>query len=146
VTPPTYVVDTSVVVKWFVQEGEADLLKAVQLFEAFQEGRCVLKAPQLLLFEIANALGTSRKLPVSTVLDSLRQLRDLELDLAPFSWPTLHKAVEISAACGLTVYDCYFVALALQTDSLLVTADEVCLRKTRHLPSVVALRQLRFPG
>jgi predicted nucleic acid-binding protein len=53
---PAYVLDTSVAVKWFADEGGAEQAKAVQLFEAFERGQCELRAPELLFFEIANAL------------------------------------------------------------------------------------------
>lgn len=141
----SFVVDTSVAVKWFVQRGESDLARAVQLFEASNQGRCILKAPQLLLFEIANALRISHKLPLAEVLEALDALRQLKLDVQDFSWSTLAKATQIAAACDATVYDTYFLALAFETGSILVTADEVFLRKTRRYPGIVPLRQLRLP-
>jgi predicted nucleic acid-binding protein len=143
-TPPAYVLDTSVAVKWFADEGGPEQAKAVQLFEAFEQGQCKLRAPQLLFFEIANALIHSYKLSSSTVVDSLDSLQRLNIEVELLDWSTLRKAVEIASACGAAIYDSYFLALALETDSVLITADEVFLRKARHLRKIVSLRLLQL--
>ncbi len=142
--PPAYVLDTSVAVKWFADEGGPEQAKAVQLFEAFEHGQCRLRAPELFFFEMANALMYSYKLSSSTVVDSLDFLQRLKIEVELLHWSTLTKAVEIASACGATIYDSYFLALALETDSVLITADEVFLRKARHLPKIVSLRLLQL--
>ena len=109
-TPPAYVLDTSVAVKWFADEGGPEQAKAVQLFEAFEQGQCKLRAPQLLFFEIANALIYSYKLSSSTVVDSLDSLQRLNIEVEWLNWSTLTKAVEIASACKATIYDSYFLA------------------------------------
>jgi predicted nucleic acid-binding protein len=138
-------VDTSVAVKWYVERGESDAKQARRIRELFQEGQCILQAPQLLLFEIANALLLSRRLKATAVLEALNHVRELDIDLQPFSWATLAKAVEIASSCGVTVYDSYFLALASESDGILVTADEVFLRRTRSYRNVVSLAALRLP-
>jgi len=143
-TPIAYVLDASVAVKWFADEGGPEQAKAVQLFEAYEQGQCKLRAPQLLFFEIANALIYSYKFSSSTVVDSLDSLRRLNIEVELLTWSTLMKAVEIASACKATIYDSYFLALALETDSVLVTADEAFLRKVRHLPKTVSLRLLQL--
>ncbi len=71
-------------------------------------------------------------------------LRKLKIEVELLNWPTLTKAVEFAVGCGATIYDSYFLALALETDSVLITADEVFLRKARHLPKIVSLRLLQL--
>jgi len=145
-TLPIYILDTSIAVKWFADEGGLEQRKAVQLFEAFEQGQCALRAPALLYFEIANALMYSYKLPRSTIEDSLAALQNLKIQIDLLNWSTLMKAVEIASACRATIYDSYFLALAIETGSVLVTADEVFLRKARHWPEIVSLRLLQLPG
>jgi len=145
-TLPAYVVDTSVAVKWFVDEGGAEQTKALQLFESFEQRGCSLKAPQLLLIELANALMCSHRLGVRRIVEVLTSVQQLNIDLEFVRAPTLAKAVEIADSCGATVYDSYFLALALETNSVLVTADDAFLRKARHWPRIVALRSLQLPG
>ena len=145
-TLPAYVLDTSVAVKWFADEGGTEQAKAIQLFEAFERGHCKLGAPQLLFFELANALMYSYKLSSSRIVDSLNFLQKLKIEVPPSNSATLANAVEIASTCRATIYDSYFLALALETDSVLVTADEVFLRKARHLPKIISLRLLELTG
>lgn len=142
----TYVLDTSVAVKWFATEGGAEQAKADQLLDALGQGECTLKAPELLFFEVANALMLSHKFSSVKVVDSLALLRSLKVGVENLNWPTLARAVDIAASCGATIYDSYFLALAIETGGVLVTADEVFLRKARHWPQIVSLRLLNLSG
>lgn len=142
---PSYVVDTSVAVKWYVERDEANVKEALRLLDSFRNRRCVLRAPELLLFEVANALASSRIEP-SVLLEALDHLRALEIELEGVRWQTLTKAVEIALACDATVYDSYFLALALETDSVLVTADRAFLRRARSYSEITSLESLRLPS
>ena len=141
-SPSAYVVDSSVAVKWFADEGGPEQIKADQLLDALGHGECTLKAPELLLFEVANALMMSYKYSGAEVTDSLAFLRKLKIEVKSLNWPTFTRAVQIASNCGATIYDSYFLALAIETDSMLVTADEVFLRKARDWPEIVSLRLL----
>jgi predicted nucleic acid-binding protein len=142
---PTYVVDTSVALKWFVERGESDVEKAVALAQAYRRGECRLRVPGLLALEVANALIRGRRFTLSEVLRALIFLKDLELVVEDLHWPTLNAAVEISAVAGVAVYDCYFLAMALESDGHLVTADEMFIRKAHRFPKILPLRRLKFP-
>ncbi len=143
---PAYVVDTSVALKWFVESCEGDVLQAHQLREAYLNGRCTLRAPEFLLLELANALATGLRLKMNKVLEALDAVRRVELYLETLRAETLARAVEIASSYGVTVYDSYFLALAVEWGCILVTADDAFARKTGAHPSLVALRQLRLPG
>ncbi len=142
---PEYVLDTSVTLKWYVQRGEDDVTKAFQLLEAHGRGQCVLRAPDLLVWEVANALTLGRRLEPAEVWDALTHLRGLGLDLRSVQWSTLQSAVQIAAAADATVYDAYYLALALESGGVLVTADEKFVRKVRRYPRIVSLAQLQLP-
>jgi len=57
----------------------------------------------------------------------------------------LKKAVEIASACGAAIYDAYFLAVAIGSGSVLITADHAFLRKANHMPNILDLRLLKFP-
>jgi len=134
-----------VALKWYVQRGEADVTKAFQLLEAQGRGQCVLRAPELLLWEVANALAIGHRFKPAEVSEALTHLRGLELDLNALQWSTLQSAVEIASASDATVYDAYYLALALESGGVLVTADEKFLRKARRYPGILSLSQLQLP-
>ena len=142
---PSYVLDTSVAVKWFADEGGTEQAKADQLLDALGRGDFILKAPELLLFEVANALMISHKFPSAKVIDSLAFLRRFKIDVELLNWSTLAKAVEIASACGAAIYDSYFLAVAIGSDSVLITADQAFLRKARHMPNIIDLRLVKPP-
>lgn len=143
---PSFVVDTSVAMKWFVESQEADVETALRLLEAHRRRRCTLRAPEFLAVEVANALMTRRELTLTDVVQALTHLRELDLGFLTLGWATLAEALQISHACGAAVYDCYFLALALETGSHLVTADEAFLRKAARYAVAVSLHKLRLPA
>ncbi len=55
-SPPRYVVDASVVVKWFSKFSEEDAAKSGELMNSHIQGRCVLMSSPLVLYELSNAL------------------------------------------------------------------------------------------
>lgn len=142
---PSLVLDTSVALKWFVEEGEEDVPIARELQEAYLKQKCTLTAPQLLFFELTNGLLAGRKLSPREVVNAVEYVHSLDLRIEPLHWATLARSVDIASSCGATVYDSYFLAMALESHSLLVTADEVFLRKVRRYPDVISLRLLRLP-
>jgi len=138
-------VDASVALKWYVQRGEADVKKAFQLLESYGRGQCVLRAPELLLLEVANALTLGQRLKLDDISEALAHLRGLDLDLRSLQWTTLQSALEIASASDATVYDAYYLAVALESGAVLVTADKKFLRKARRYPGIVSLAQLQLP-
>lgn len=131
-------------VKWFVQNQEAEVQQAWLLQDAFIREECIFVAPELLLYELANALKAGRRFSASEVLRAIDYVLEFGFVLETFRRSTLHQAVEIATTYGLPVYDSYFLATAVEAGGLFVTADDVFLRKVRGHPNIVSLRQLRF--
>lgn len=146
VASPVLILDTSVVVKWFRDQDESDIAQARQVRDAFLSGRCVLRAPDLLLVELANALTTGHRSEPNQVKEALRAVRDIELDLVRVQLPTLARAVELASKYRMTVYDACFLAVAIESDGLLLTADERFLKQARSHPAVASLAMLKVPS
>ena len=113
------VVDASVAVKWFVEED--DSLAAHRLLDGAHE----ISAPRLMAAEVGNALR--RK----TLQGDLGRPRALELaEAIPqmlVSWIMdellTSDALRLALALNATVPDCVYLALARDTNSILITAD-----------------------
>jgi len=144
--PPAYVIDTSVVLKWFVERGEADVTEARALREAFVQRRCQLSAPNFLFVELANALAVGQRQRPAEVRAALALMKSIDLTVTPVGWESLNRAVELAMAKRIAVYDCCFLTSAVELGCLLVTADQVFLRRLGPHPNVVALRELRLAG
>lgn len=138
------VLDTSVVLKWFLEKDEADVALARRLREAHLSGQCFLRAPDLLLVEVANALTVGHRSGVAYVKRALDAIREIQLDLVGLQFSTLAKAVDLASSFGVTVYDSYFLAVAMETDGHLVTADEGFIKKVGRHSAVTSLGSLQL--
>jgi len=139
-----YVIDASVLVKWFLHEKEADRDRALALREFHISGRSTLFIPQLALLEVLNAVRFSPKADEEDGEMALETLHDLHLETRPAELDLLRKANAISWGYKITIYDALYVGLAEQVGHPLITADEVMVKKLKGHSIVVPLRELKF--
>ena len=138
-----YVIDASVVLKWFLPEPDnaaADLLLEMLLNDEVE-----LIAPDLLLVETANALWkrTARKeLSGEEVLRIHRDLLTLPISFAADA-DLANDALQVAVTHNHPVYDSLYCALAAQRQCEFVTADPSLVNKfkdvfrfVRYLPSI----------
>lgn len=128
------VVDASVVVKWFIEEEysrEARLLR-----DAYVGGILDLAAPELLPFEVLNALRYSGVYGEDELKEVAAVLDDFQLELFRLEGRLALYTVEIALRKGVTVYDASYVSLAKLLGTVLYTADEKLIRKTGDLKIV----------
>jgi predicted nucleic acid-binding protein len=115
-----YVVDSSVVVKWFVPEpltAEANRLRF---------GSDPLHAPEFLDVEVAAIAWKKIRRGVMTRAEADFILTEVPL-LSLTRHPTtalVAPAFDIADRSGRTVYDCLYLALAVQLGGKMVTADD----------------------
>jgi len=137
-----YVVDASVLVKWFLHEKEADRDRAIALRDLHISGRSTIYIPQLALLEVLNAVRFSPKAKEEDGETVLEALHDLHLEIKPPDVVLLRKANAIAWAYKITIYDALYVALAEQVGYPLITADEVMVKRLKGHSIVVPLREL----
>jgi len=114
-----YVVDASVVTKWFVDQNLSDMAERVQAASG------PLLAPQLMISEVTDALRKHVRVnditlnQASTALESLPSWFSEIVPMQALSSPAL------TIACRLehSAYDCFYIALAESRSASLVTAD-----------------------
>ncbi|MDJ0447790.1 type II toxin-antitoxin system VapC family toxin [Methylocystis sp. JR02] len=115
-----FVVDASVVVKWFVEEPRHDLAR-----DLFKSG-AALVAPDIVLIETSNAFqkkASSGQMDRAQVKEAVSTLNDCFSELVPFS-TLLPAALEMSLALKHPIYDCTYLACAEMVNGRLVTDDE----------------------
>jgi predicted nucleic acid-binding protein len=121
------VVDTSVVVKWFHAEGEAQVTEARALLAAHGDEALTAYVVDLGVYELGNVL--LRALSWSAE-DTADQLDDLAVICGPalVPAPSWHRAAaRLAGEHKLTFYDATFVAAAQATNSTLVSMDKQLL-------------------
>lgn len=139
-----YVVDASVLVKWFLHHQEADRDRALALRDLHIAGRSTIHIPELALLEVLNAIRFSPKGDEDAGETALEVLQNLHLETKAVDDGLLRKANAIAWAYKITVYDALYVALAEQLGYPLVTADEVMLKKLKGHSIVLGLREIKF--
>jgi predicted nucleic acid-binding protein len=115
-----FVLDASVVLKWFVPEVHSDAAR--RLLDAPHQ----YLAPDLLFPEAANAIWKKVRRSELTAAEAQR----LVVDLSTVAVETIatrglvSDAYALAAATGQTVYDATYLALAVRLETQLITADD----------------------
>ncbi|MEM0094224.1 MAG: type II toxin-antitoxin system VapC family toxin [Thermofilum sp.] len=115
------VVDASVVVKWFVEEEGSD--RALEVRDRYVSGELKLIAPELLPFEVLNALYYKRLFTVEELKSAAEALDAFFFELYPLRGDYAKLALEVAHENGITLYDAAYVSLAILKNTRLYTAD-----------------------
>ena len=138
-----YVIDASIVVKWYSAFGEDDLTKADRLLQNYVDGSCGFIAPSLIVYELANALRFNPNFEAADVRRGIRDFFDLQIILEDPS-QYMNSAIDIAFKHSLTVYDAVYASLSQVTGIPLITADYQFYEKAKDLPFLEALRDLEL--
>ena len=124
-----YVLDASVVVKWFVEEEGNEI--ALLFREKFWEREIDIIVPDLLLYEISNALRYNPKFDENDVKNAIESIINMGIRILIPSLDILKKAIDIAFLYGITLYDAYYVALSDELKIPFVTADKKLFDKIK---------------
>ena len=116
------VVDASVVVKWFSEEEGTE--EAIRLRAEHVEGKRILSAPDLLVYEISNALRYKPNFDVDKVGRAVADILDLQIDLVTPGRELVDKAAEAAYKYNATMYDSSYLALGELLGIEVFTADK----------------------
>lgn len=111
--------DASIAVQWFVPERGAEA--SIALLGSTRS----LLAPDLMPLEVANALWKRCRrgeFPEADLSPSLARLLDGQIVLVP-TLAMLARATQLALRTGHTVYDCVYLALAVERGATFATAD-----------------------
>jgi predicted nucleic acid-binding protein len=114
------VVDSSVVIKWFTPEALSPEANRVRT------GSDPLHAPEFLDVEVAAIAWKKVRRGVLSRADAdfiLAQLPVLPITRHPIR-PLVPQSFDLADQNGRTVYDCLYLALAVQLGGVMVTADD----------------------
>jgi predicted nucleic acid-binding protein len=133
------VADASVLLKWYLSEGEANRDQALLLFDRFRSGKVRILLPELAFYELGNRLVCLSETGWQLFADAL----DLLTDVVPFDDGDLKRIAQSVADLrrgGLkkvTMVDCAYIHLARLAGTPLITADR---------PQAAAAKSLGISG
>jgi len=129
-----YVLDASVVIKWFSDEEFTD--KAVEIRNDFFKGKNEVVVPDLLLYEVSNALRYNPNFDENDVAEAVNSLFDLGMSIIVPTQKVLKSAINLGFERSITIYDSFYVALAKEINFTFITADRKLYQKTKDLSFV----------
>ena len=119
------VVDASVVAKWFIPEQDHEAARALR--DDYLAGDRSLLAPELLPYEVINALHYSGHYAGDRLVEAAATLPEYGIDLRPFR--DGGDIATMAAAAAVTVYDAAYLALGRASDATVYTADDRLLER-----------------
>ena len=122
-----FVLDASVAAKWFLPpHGEPLAAEAWEILKLFQKDEIRFLVPDLFWAELGNVLWKAvrqGRFASGAAEEALRTLRLLQLP-AISNATLVDTAFALACTHGRTVYDCIYLALAVEARATLLTADE----------------------
>jgi predicted nucleic acid-binding protein len=127
--PLQCVLDASVSIKWFVDEENSDLARA--LLGQMTDAATRFHIPNLFYVELANVLWKCvqrQRLSAESARDAVSAIRALTFVSHPMEL-LIDGALDIAMRHGVTAYDASYVALAESLGLPMITADDKLQRK-----------------
>ena len=135
------VLDASVVVKWFSKEENSE--KAIELRDKFVNREVFIVCPDLVLYEVANALRYNKNLDEDDIREAIESIYDMEIDIIVPTKEVMARAIKFAKKFNITVYDAVYVSLADILNAKLITADETLVKACRKR-FVISLSDISF--
>jgi len=132
-----FILDSSVVIKWFSEEE--DTATALEFREGYIQGELEIVTPDLLLYEIANALRYNKNVNENDVKEAVDSLIKLGINIVVPTKDIMDSAISLAFKFDITLYDAYFLALAKELNFICVTADKKLYAKVKELVFVKLL-------
>jgi predicted nucleic acid-binding protein len=118
------VVDSSVVIKWFVPEPLS--AESRRVLDGYQSGSFMLIAPDLLAAEIGNIVWKKycfQGLAKADAEQIITSFREVDIEFTPAA-ELLSEALRIAMIHERTVYDSLYIALSERENCDYITADK----------------------
>ncbi|MWD27193.1 PIN domain-containing protein [Aquicoccus sp. SCR17] len=136
----SFVVDTSVAIKWIVDEEDSDKAELLQGAD--------MVAPALFRIEAGNVLRTLAAKQILTndrAIDLFLFLQTAPVTIIDADELLERRALDLALALEHPIYDCVYLALAERMDRRLITADRRFIKTlsgTEHAARLLALESL----
>lgn len=142
-----WVVDASVVAKWYLRDEEG-VSQADRLMNRYVDGQAYLTTPQLARYELANAVyWASRRgrMDEATARAAVTAFDELGLAQAKDDDTRLNASIRLARQFRISFYDALYLALAEELRLRMVTADAALHeRVAQDMPQVMLIQE--FPA
>jgi predicted nucleic acid-binding protein len=116
-----YILDTSVIVKWFFKEEHDEI--ATKILELLQNKEITIILPELTKYEFSNVLLKGKKYSLNKANSILQAFYAIPVIYEDMDHTLAKKTYTIADGLNITYYDAVFLALADKYSAPLVTAN-----------------------
>jgi len=135
------VVDASVAVKCYIKEKDRD--RALKLRDMHVRGETCLLAPELIIYEVCNALRYNPEFTEEDVISAAESLFQLHLNLKSPEAESVSHTLQNAFKYDITVYDASYLSIAEKENCRFVTTDERLYAKVKKNPAAYLLSSER---
>lgn len=129
-----FVVDASVVVKWFSDEENRS--NALKILKNLEKEKCSLLAPELLVYEVTNALYKGKHMESKDIKFAIESILDIELDYYYLDKELVNQAIDFMVNYNITFYDAVYGALSFLHNAPLISANPKHHKKIKEIKVV----------
>lgn len=136
---PLYLLDSSVIAKWFVQEEDSE--KAIEIRDLFIKKKHRVSTISLVRYELGNVLWKHPSKTAESVREDFESLADMAIPTLDLSDPQLLTRVfETARGYGITFYDASYLTAAEESKAVFVTADKKLLGRLKGRKNAILLK------
>jgi len=127
-----FILDSSVIFKWFYSENEGSVEAARILYEKAVSRNFHILSPELLIYELINVFRFRTKISVSLLEDIIREIFSILIFLK-LDYQSYIKAYDISIKMNSSVYDCIYITMSDKYKAPFITADKKLYNSAKGL-------------
>lgn len=130
------ILDTSVVVKWFIEEKDSDI--ANKYLKEIINGKYEVVFPSLIFYELGNACLYNH-MSTREIGKVIEKLAKFPIQVEDIGFSAMSKIYQNAVEYNLSFYDASYVTLMQKYDCELITADEKMFNKLKNTFTKVKL-------
>jgi len=119
----TFVLDTSVLVKWFHQSDESHVKQALQILQDAQDKKVIVIISSFAIIELLNALIKGSQFSQEEIDITIKRLFKLPIIFYDKNLHLFENTAWLMSQYKLTSYDAHFLALAKEEKCKLISDD-----------------------
>lgn len=141
---PLYLLDSSVIAKWFVQEEDSD--KALEIRDLFIQKKHRVSTISLLRYELGNVLWKHPAKRIESVREDFESLSEMAIPTLDIDDPkVLTRVFETARSLEITFYDASYLTATEESKAVLVTADKKLFGRLKRRKDAILLRDWKTP-
>lgn len=127
-----FVLDSSVIFKWFYSENESGTETARILYEKAVSKNFHILSPDLLIYELINVFRFRTNIAANLLEDIIREIFDVLIFLK-LEYKSYISAYNISKRMNSSVYDSIYIAMSEKYKAPFITADKKLYESAKNL-------------